>query len=64
MLFLLGYGPLGISRIKIGDTDSEDYADVEGGIARGLRRRARNSRNSLFDEHHIWIAIAVVAPWQ
>ncbi|MBE3605151.1 hypothetical protein IMX07_16220 [bacterium] len=29
MLFLLGYGPLDISQIKIGDTAIEDYEDVE-----------------------------------
>jgi hypothetical protein len=36
MLFLLGYGPLDISQIKIGDTAIEDYEDVEWELRSGF----------------------------
>ncbi|MBF6560381.1 MAG: hypothetical protein IVW56_08840 [Candidatus Binataceae bacterium] len=36
MLFLLGYGPLDISQIKIGDTALEDYEDVEWELRAGF----------------------------
>ncbi len=36
MLFLLGYGPLDISQIKIGDTAIEDYEDVEWELRAGF----------------------------
>ena len=36
MLFLPGYGPLDISRIKIGDTAIEDYEDVEWELRSGF----------------------------
>jgi hypothetical protein len=36
MLFLLGYGPLDISQIKIGDTAIENYEDVEWELRAGF----------------------------
>jgi nucleoid-associated protein YgaU len=36
MLFLLGYGPLDISQIKIGDTAIEDYEDAEWELRSGF----------------------------
>ncbi len=36
MLFLLGYGPLDISQIKLGDTALEDYEDVEWELRSGF----------------------------
>jgi predicted phage tail protein len=36
MLFLLGYGPLDISQIQIGDTAIEDYEDVEWELRAGF----------------------------
>ena len=36
MLFLLGYGPLDIPQIKIGDTAIEDYEDVEWELRAGF----------------------------
>ncbi len=40
MLFLLGYGPLDISQILIGDTAIEDYEDVEWELRAGFSDNA------------------------